>query len=140
MSYQKINPRFLNTTIDIKRSTKAKNLYGGLTESTTVVYNGIKANIQETENKQATTDVGDRTKRTHVAFLDNKIGNANIVLIEGDELLNKATNLTYSIIGVKRFTNLSGEVHHFQLDLECLGENPVSNQIPNVSAKASITQ
>lgn len=139
MSYQKINPLFLNRTIDIKRVTTAKNLYGGLTKSTTVVYNGIKANIQEKENKQETNDVGDQTTRTHIAFLDNKVGNVNLVLNEGDELLDRASNLTYGVVGVKRFYNKAGEVHHFQLDLECLGENPVSNQLPMVSAKASIT-
>jgi len=139
MGYLNIDTQLLNRTVDIRRKSTTKNQYGGLTESSNVVYNSVRANIQEKENRQLTTETGETVIRTHTAFLEADKSGSEMVLLEGDKLFDRLSNLTYRIIGVKRAFNRDGQVHHNQLDLEVLREDPVRNQGHTISAKASIT-
>ncbi len=139
MGYLNIEAQFLNRTIDIRRKSTSKNAYGGLTESSTTVYDGIKANIQEKDNRQYTTESGEQVIRTHIAFLDAENSGSEMVLLEGDKLFDRASNLNYRIVGVRRVFNKEGKVHHYKLDLEIQRQDPTRNQEHTVSAKASIT-
>lgn len=139
MSYIALNTQFLNKTIDIKRKTTAKDAYGGLTESWSLLYTGIKGNIQETDNKQMSTELGEEVTRTHICFLNDKdSAGKQLILIEGDKLFDRTSNILYRIIGVKRFSGKSGEIHHHKLDLSVLRQDPTKTQSPQISAKASI--
>jgi hypothetical protein len=139
MSYISINPQFLNKTINISRKTTTRDAYGGLTESWLTVYNGIKANVQESDNKQLVTESGEEVLRTHLAYLAPKDGSSNLVLLEGDKLFDRSSNLTYKIIGVRRSFNKEQVIHHNRLDLEVLREDPTVFQDYQVSSKARIT-
>ena len=139
MGYLNIETQFLNKAVDIRRKSTSKNAYGGLTESSTVVYNSIKANIQEKDNKQYTTETGENVIRTHRAFLESSASGSEMVILEGDKLFDRTNNLTYRIIGVKRSYNGQGTVHHYELDLEVLRQDPTRIQKHTVSAKATIS-
>jgi len=139
MGYLGINSNFLNRDIQIKRKTTEKDAYGGLTEAWSLLYDNIRGNIQETDNKQVTTETGDSVTRTHIAFLPS-IGSDSrpLVISEGDRIFDENSNLLYLIVGVKRLAGRSGAIHHQQLELQALRQDPTRTQSYQISAKASI--
>ena len=140
MSYLNINNRLLNESVDIQRASTIKDAYGGLTESWITVYNEIIATIQEVDNKRIITEIGEEVTRTHIGFFQRKNNGSNLVLSEGDKIIRKNFGLIYRVIGVGRSLNAQGEIHHFEVQLECLGQQATISQQVDILSKAKITK
>jgi len=142
MSIHQIPEKYLNTMIHIFRASTVMDSVGDLSESLSLAYTSLKANIQPNNDNIEFQIQGQVHIQDHVAYINRVEDDIIRDIHNGDIAYDEETTIRYIVLGVEVWQaadNKLSDTHHIKLRLKAISGIPKEQtEVKILTAKGKI--